>query len=311
MQTRQLSAEQPYILYVALSIRICILLIILQLPADAELLPEESTVFDKFPYRTGSQVIGAVIDTMSGKGIVTITGKGYSTLNMRTGFDEGGERYQSVRIHSKQTCMLHNGAVVLFYKRRIANDGPERTTGKSPPADNSDSLSSHDNPLSARRSSLCKEVLDDGSIRDVRCSISTPQQSSPREVVENILLANDSLLAVEIFFRIQINRSGKFSVPFDKSILRPSITVRGFFSWFASKTGHAEPGPAALKFTFKDAMPAPTSTQVMRGNEDHFKYMRKDIKSQCAKAKVFMPELKEFTILITVPGWDDPSEEDW
>ena len=62
-------------------------------------------------------------------------------------------------------------------------------------------------------------------------------------------------------------------------------------------------------------MPMPQATEISAGNEDHFNYMRKDIKVQCEKAKRFMPELKEFVILVTVPGWVSPNveeeEEDW
>ena len=86
-------------------------------------------------------------------------------------------------------------------------------------------------------------------------------------------------------------------------------------SGFASQSGHCPPlGPPHLKFTFKDAMPSPTSTEIARGNEDHFNYMRKDIKIQCEKARKFMSDLREFVILVTVPGWTGASvdeEEEW
>jgi hypothetical protein len=57
-------------------------------------------------------------------------------------------------------------------------------------------------------------------------------------------------------------------------------------------------------------MPAPTSTDIARSNEDHFRYMLQDIKIQCDNAKAFMPELKEFAVLATVPGWDLPAKEE-
>jgi hypothetical protein len=68
-----------------------------------------------------------------------------------------------------------------------------------------------------------------------------------------------------------------------------------------------------LKFTFKDAIPAPRATEVLKGNEDHFDYMRKDVKTQCEKAKAYMPDLKEFAILVTVPNWSTPvaGGEEW
>jgi hypothetical protein len=120
---------------------------------------------------------------------------------------------------------------------------------------------------------------------------------------------------IEIIVRIQIDGTGKFSAPFDKSVLRPKVNTTQFFSWFSTQTRRGGScGPPCLKFTFKDAMPEPKATEVSRGNEDHFNYMRKDVKAQCEKAKSYMPNLKEFVILVTVPGWCTPKgeeEEDW
>ena len=100
----------------------------------------------------------------------------------------------------------------------------------------------------------------------------------------------------------------------DKSVLRPEITNAEFFAWFANQTSCDPPdGPAVLKCTLKDAMPISIATEILRGSEGHFAYMRKDIKAQCEKATEFMPDLKEFVVLVTVPGWESPDigGEDW
>lgn len=232
---------------------------------DLELFNQESTVLDKLPYKTGAEVCGVVVDKRSGKGMVAVTGKGYITLNVKTGPDEPGDRYQEVTIQPKQTCMLHGEAVVLFYKRR-------------------------------------QEALDPASQIRTRSESRGPSQSSATS-------------EVDIIIRLQIDGNGKYSSPFDKSVLRPRITTTEFFSFFANQSGHCAPvGPPYLRFTFKDAMPAPTSTEIARGNEDHFNYMRKDIKAQCEKAKKFIVDLKEFVILVTVPGWRTTGadeEEEW
>jgi hypothetical protein len=42
--------------------------------------------------------------------------------------------------------------------------------------------------------------------------------------------------------------------------------------------------------------------------------MRRNIKAQCEKAIAYMPGLREFIVLISVPGWVSPKgeeEEDW
>ncbi|KUJ24456.1 uncharacterized protein LY89DRAFT_22956 [Mollisia scopiformis] len=233
---------------------------------DLELLSQESTVLDKLPYKTGAEVCGVVVDRRSGKGMVAITGKGYITLNVKTGPDESGDRYQDIAVQPKQTCMLHGEAVVLFYKRRQIQPEPP----PQPP----------------------------------------PFPSENHSQLQRPSTASD----VDIIIRLQMDGSGKYSPAFDKSVLRPNrITTIEFFSWFASQSGHCPPqGPPYLKFTFKDAMPAPTSTEIVRGNEDHFNYMRKDIKIQCEKAKKYMADVKEFVILVTVPGWNTiDEEEEW
>jgi hypothetical protein len=228
---------------------------------DVEIHGEESSVQDRLPYKTGAEICGGVVDKKSGKGMVTITGKGYITLNIHTGPDFEGERYQEVVIQPKQTCMLHGGAVILYYKRK-----------NLPP------------------------------------SISVPPQQprSEQAPISQLFTSN-----VEISIRLQVDGAGKFSKSFDKSFLRPKLTTQDFFPWFTSQTGR---DPPCLKFTFKDAMPNPKSTEVARGNEDHFTYMRRDIKVQCEKAKKFMPELRDFVVLVTVPGWTEPDqqeEEEW
>lgn len=50
-------------------------------------------------------------------------------------------------------------------------------------------------------------------------------------------------------------------------------------------------------------MLVPKSKTVARLNEDDFRYKRKDIVAQYEKAKLYMPGLKEFVVLITDPGW--------
>jgi hypothetical protein len=127
--------------------------------------------------------------------------------------------------------------------------------------------------------------------------------------------ASNSTPPVDIVVRLQKDGKGRFSSLYDKSVLRPKVTIAEFFSWFAKQTGYGGmEGPSLLKFTFKDAMPVPKATEIARGNEDHFSYMRRDIKEQSEKARTFMPDLKEFVVLVTAPGWGSPpglEEEEW
>jgi hypothetical protein len=108
----------------------------------------------------------------------------------------------------------------------------------------------------------------------------------------------------EISIRLQIDEAGKFSAPYDMSVLRSKIKTTEFFAWFGGQTGRGGArGPPLLNFTFKDAMPVPKSTYIARLNEDDFRYMRRDIIAQFDKANLYMPGLKDFIVLVTDPGW--------
>jgi hypothetical protein len=119
----------------------------------------------------------------------------------------------------------------------------------------------------------------------------------------------------EIIIRLQADGTGKFSTPHNKSVINPKITATEFFAWFANWTGRGgSDGPPSLRFTFKDAMPVPKSSVIAQTNGDHFNLMRRDIRVQFEKAREYMPNLIEFAVLVTDPGWvsvDVEEDEDW
>jgi hypothetical protein len=55
-------------------------------------------------------------------------------------------------------------------------------------------------------------------------------------------------------------------------------------------------------------MPAPTSSTIAQANEDNFNLMKRDLKAQFEKAKEFVPNLKEFLVVVTDPGWVSEDE---
>jgi hypothetical protein len=117
----------------------------------------------------------------------------------------------------------------------------------------------------------------------------------------------------EIIIRLQADGTGKFSTPHNRSVMNPNITATEFFAWFANWTGRGgSDGPPSLRFTFKDAVP-PKSSVIARTNDDHFNLMRGDIRVQFEKAKVYMPNLTEFAVLVTDPRWVsvDVEDRDW
>ncbi|KAL5314649.1 hypothetical protein ACEPPN_017292 [Leptodophora sp. 'Broadleaf-Isolate-01'] len=296
---------------------------------DAELMGEESTVKDKLPYKTGAEVCAVVVDKMSGKGMVTVSGKGYITLNITTGPDETGERFKEATIQPKQTCMLHGGAVVLYFKREL---GPPPPSRPAIARTESDERYGRDGRLSGsiydqgmNHALVQERYRDEHPLPPPPPPLTLPSQHSQhsqRPQTPQTLHREDSQPTnpttnsnLDIKIRVQVDGTGRFSIPFDKSVLRPKVTTTEFFAWFASQSRHSPPHPPHhLKFTFKDAMPVPQATEITAGNEDHFNYMRRDIKAQCEKARSFMPELREFVILVTVPGWVSPGveeEEEW
>jgi hypothetical protein len=128
-------------------------------------------------------------------------------------------------------------------------------------------------------------------------------------VVTNI----NSPLLPAVVVRIQVNKHGSVSEPFPKTVLAPKVTNAEFFAWFAKQTGYGGPiGPAELSFSFKDVVPAPKNNVITRGNEEHFEYMKRDIRSMCELTTAKIPGLSEFAILVTVPGWVlEKQDEAW
>jgi hypothetical protein len=138
-----------------------------------------------------------------------------------------------------------------------------------------------------------------------------PSQHQPEDVrgLSSRQTAIAALLDPEISVRVQTDGAGKVSTRYSKWVLRPEITTTDFFAWFAQQTGRGRSeGPPSLRFTFKDAMPAPTSSTIAQANEDHFNLMKRDLKAQFEKAKEFVPNLKEFLVVVTDPGWVSEDE---
>lgn len=123
---------------------------------------------------------------------------------------------------------------------------------------------------------------------------------------------SETCSALQIVVRIQENVHCRFSRPYSRHVLLSEGTTVDFFAWFARCTGYNNPsGPPELKFTWKDALPKPEYARIKRGDEKHFQFMKAEIEPLLERAKALMPELIEFTILVTVPGWavERPGDE--
>lgn len=221
---------------------------------------------------------GAIIDMRSGIGTIVIPGTNNSgPTTITTGPQTTGHPYVDVRIPDGGVCEIRGYAALLLYCHAVPNPPPP-----------------------------------------VRLS-----PVRPREIRASELSATRSTLEVQV--RIQITTSGKFSLPYHKDILRASVTSEEFFDWFQNELNNVrrsnpaqnnKPAPRLanqLCFTLKDAMPVPKAGILCRGDDALFTHMRKYIKAQYEKTKVFCPGLKEFGILVSVPGelLPDASDDEW
>jgi len=58
-----------------------------------------------------------------------------------------------------------------------------------------------------------------------------------------------------------------------------------------------------LKITLEDVLPIVVYGQIRRGDEEHFEYIKQDIKPHLEQTKALKPALTEFAFLVIVPRW--------
>ncbi|KAH6696544.1 hypothetical protein BKA61DRAFT_623156 [Leptodontidium sp. MPI-SDFR-AT-0119] len=115
----------------------------------------------------------------------------------------------------------------------------------------------------------------------------------------------------QITVRIQVDKFWRMSRSYPGAVLGPRVKNRDFFAWFAREVGFDDcMGPEELTFTFRDALPMPKNNRIARGNEEHFDYMKQDMRPVCEHVAARVPGLTEFVILVTVPTWF-PKADEW
>ncbi|KAH6694374.1 hypothetical protein BKA61DRAFT_584308 [Leptodontidium sp. MPI-SDFR-AT-0119] len=120
---------------------------------------------------------------------------------------------------------------------------------------------------------------------------------------------NPNPTSPQITVHIQVDRFRRMSGPYPGSVLSHRVKNTEFFAWFAREVGFDNcMGPEELTFTFRDAL-LPKNNCIARGNEEHFDYMKQDMRPVCEHVAARMPGLTEFVILVTVPGWDRKADE--
>jgi hypothetical protein len=232
---------------------------------------------------------GAVIDMRSGIGTLVIISSNNLPINViSTDPRHVGQPYMDIQIPDGFVCEVHGYTVILLYHHIV--------------------------PPSTPLIEPLKETMQ-------KCKDQTA--SAPRNIKP--LRSPVATSAPEILIRIQLSPSGKLSPPYNKDVMRPKVSTIEFFTWFYNEANRIgvpfnsvsnESGLAKLTelaFTLKDAMPNPKTGFLTRGDEAHFMYMRKYIKEQYDKARAFCPGLREFAILVKVPGTveADAADEEW
>lgn len=233
---------------------------------------------------------GAVVDMRSGVGRLIIWGNDKIQINtISTDPQYTGYPYLDIRIPDGCICEVHGYTAILLYYHF------------------------------ATMSTSCA-----APVKATTLNLRDQAASTPKQI--NVPCPPLQATATEILIRIQLTPSGKLSPPYHKDVMCPKVSTTEFFAWFyneVNRTGvpfvnsHSdEPGPVQLNqlaFILKDAMPNPITNFLTRGDEGHFIYMRKYIKDQYEKARVFCPGLREFVVVVKVPGTSniDMSDEEW
>jgi hypothetical protein len=205
-------------------------------------------------------------------GIVVITERGYTVEQVDTGQDVYVDQYTELILRDGQACVIHGSSTVLYYKPRKP------------------SLQDHQGP--PPRKPLPSEARKTREVPKRRRT--SPALEEPPAPAPSL-----SQFTTEITIRLQIDPVGHFSAPYDFSVFRPEVSNLDFFKWFKWRTKHGgHDGPPKLRFTLKDAMPVAKICDVVRGDEEGYRKLREDILVQCEKARMFMPRLREFGVLI-------------
>jgi hypothetical protein len=87
--------------------------------------------------------------------------------------------------------------------------------------------------------------------------------------VKHWLTGEEPSPLTQISVRIQENVDGLFSHRYNRTALYPKIMSVEFFAWFAHYNGFTGyPGPAELRFIFKDTPPAQRFFTITSGDEE-------------------------------------------
>ncbi|KAE9381868.1 hypothetical protein N431DRAFT_393530 [Stipitochalara longipes BDJ] len=234
--------------------------------------------------RTFPEISGVIVDKNSEMGLVVITERGYTIQQVNTGQDVYFEQYTELTLKEGQACVIHGSSTVLYYKTRSS---PLRRNRERRPL-----------PSEAPAPRIGGNGYAEGAVAGPGRSIGGGEERQ------------EGTAAVDIKIRLQKDAAGRFTAPHPFAILQ-STDLQDFMEWFAEETGRDDAlRPEKLRFILKDAMPVAKTYEVYIGwglfeekFEVEWRRVREEIVRECERAKAFLPDLREFGVLVVDPGW--------
>lgn len=218
------------------------------------------------------------IDRKSSSGIVAVTASGKTIDQVDTG-QTTDEPYVELVIQKGQACVTYGNPTVLFYREREDQFQGRKDTVPLPPQ--------QERPRIPGIGQLFNSL--------------PPPPTNTRTPLPSSIPTSDP----QITIRLQIDSDGRFSTPYDLSIIHRHIRSCDFFAWYDKWINlPSRSYTKFLHFTLQNAVPQPKSVTVSRDVDSDYQNVKDLISERYERTIAILPGLKEFSVLITRPGWD-------
>jgi hypothetical protein len=227
---------------------------------------------------------------------------------VNTGQDVYLDQYTELMMQEGQTCIIQGSSTVFYYsegKRDVLSnqaEGQRRPLPNQAPGIQPTRQRTQETPVPAPPRTALP---------------TTPKTQAPSLQGQRGRTTVPPPPAAEIQVRLQKDAAGHFTAPHDFAFFATITTMELLFDWFARRTGHGGPfGPEKLRVTLKDAMPVAKYYDLERDYggaafaNAEFQRMKEDIVNEYEKTKAFMPDLKEFAVLVVDPFWVEGERND-
>lgn len=248
-----------------------------------------------------------IVDKNSEMGLVQITERGSIVQQVNTGQDVYLDQYTELTMREGQICIIHGSSTVFYYREGKSDAWSNRVEGQRKPL-----------PNQAPKQSTRQRTQETSVPAPSRHPLPTmPKTQAPSLQGQREQATVPPPPAAEIQVRLQKDAAGHFTAPHDFAFFATITTMELLFDWFARRTGHGGPfGPERLRVTLKDAMPVAKYYDLERGYggaefaNAELERMKEDIMNEYEKTKAFMPDLKEFAVLVVDPFWVEGERND-